>query len=626
MVAAAGRIHPLGSLGFGAGVGSGTKVTTTTLKRKTPSELRGEQLKRKNIKELVDESPDSVIGYARNNDWVIPGSKNADLQKNPRYINTRMNELYPVRKNSNKLRLLSKKDDSKDCIPTKNSGSQEISSVSSEFAAQSQLQIPREQAAQTFSTADKCNGSTFRSVAELSLGNEKLSGLPTVDIDKALKGLVAHEPIVASNSCSEPSKNIDGHGAKNLCSEFHVPCKKTPLDLTLKTTMRIVSSTSVNWFHRLVSCGSINSLSQYAPSVCSSRNMTSSEVNSTNQVLNPLVLHSWVYPQSPLPPSVISALTLSASQEGQMDFLSKRQQAWEDSFRSLYYMLRKNKCNIFYVCTAQFVVMFTGAGSLKENKCVCNAFISQSTRGLRSLLKEHDVCFSMPLCDSKVEEVSKEDLFELSEIEKQNLGKTTRPDTLAYVDNSPQSLLAFMGNENVHGLYDFLLNYRYFLTSLTGMDVPMLYSPLPFENAALSAPEVRCKEVRRIDHMPLPSKESSGSGESNMGHSQGICYSIEIKDRYLPPWIISNTCYAVCSRGTSFEASFVTEPTSIGLNIGSNVGGESSDLQASANEGLEKGILCFGVPNTTHSSHLQSAFLKELKYDGNTYTAFLSPL
>lgn len=34
-----------------------------------------------------------------------------------------------------------------------------------------------------------------------------------------------------------------------------------------------------------------------------------------------------------------------------------------------------------------------------------------------------DVCFSMPLCDSKVEEVSMEDLFELSEIEKQNLGK-----------------------------------------------------------------------------------------------------------------------------------------------------------------------------------------------------------
>ena len=30
------------------------------------------------------------------------------------------------------------------------------------------------------------------------------------------------------------------------------------------------------------------------------------------------------------------------------DFLIKRQVAWEDSFRSLYYMLRKNICNIFY--------------------------------------------------------------------------------------------------------------------------------------------------------------------------------------------------------------------------------------------------------------------------------------
>lgn len=28
------------------------------------------------------------------------------------------------------------------------------------------------------------------------------------------------------------------------------------------------------------------------------------------------------------------------------------------------------------------------------------------------------------------------------------------------------------------------------MISMTGVDVPMLYAPLPFENAALSAPEV----------------------------------------------------------------------------------------------------------------------------------------
>lgn len=89
----------------------------------------------------------------------------------------------------------------------------------------------------------------------------------------------------------------------------------------------------------------------------------------------------------------------------------------------------------------------------------------------------------MPLCHSKVEQVTTEDLFELSEIEKYNLGEvcvlkhyhlcirlapniqpfislqTRRTVSLSNVDNSPESLLAFSGI-NVHGLYDFLLNYR----------------------------------------------------------------------------------------------------------------------------------------------------------------------
>lgn len=609
----------LGSLGYGAGDGSGSKVITATLKRKTPSQLRGEQLKRKNIEEHIDESPDSVIDCARNNDWVIPGSKKAESPKNPRYINTKMNELYPIRKNIIQLRLLSRKDDSKDYIPTKDSGSHESLTGSSKLDTDNQLQAPRAKTTQRFTKSDKCTESTFCNVTELSLGNEKLSGLSNVDMDKALKGFAAHEPTTASNPCSESSQHIDCHGMKNFCSEFHVPCKKTPLDLTLKTTMRLVASSSVSWFHRLVTCGSFNSWSPYASLGCSGPNMTSSELNSNTPSLNSFDLHSWVYPQSPLPPSVISALTLSASQEGQFDILSHRQQAWEDSFRSLYYMLRKNKCDIFYVCFSQFVVMFIGIGSLKENRRVCNAYISQSTKGLRAHLKENDTCFSMPLCDFKMEEVS--------ETEKQNLGKTTHPDALAHVDNSPQSLLAFAGAENVHALYDFLLNYRYFLTSLTGMDVPLLYSPLPFKNAALSVPEVRCKEVRRADLMSVPSKDTIRAGEPSLRCSPGICYSIEIKDRYLPPWIISSICHTVCSHGTCFEASFVTEPSSIGLNVGSGAASSDCiDAEASSNDESNKTIFCFGVPNTTVSSHLQSAFLKGLKYDGNTYTAFLSPL
>ncbi|KAL6342734.1 hypothetical protein AAG906_016568 [Vitis piasezkii] len=73
----------------------------------------------------------------------------------------------------------------------------------------------------------------------------------------------------------------------------------------------------------------------------------SSGITSTAQIFNYRALHSWVH-LSLLPPSVISAWTLFAADGVETDFLIKRQLAWEDSFRSLYYMLRKNICNIFY--------------------------------------------------------------------------------------------------------------------------------------------------------------------------------------------------------------------------------------------------------------------------------------
>ncbi|XP_042958213.1 uncharacterized protein LOC122293823 [Carya illinoinensis] len=70
------------------------------------------------------------------------------------------------------------------------------------------------------------------------------------------------------------------------------------------------------------------------------------------------------------------------------------------------------------------------------------------------------------------------------------------------------------------------------------MDVPLLCSPVPFQNAALSTPEVKCMEWKRADHP----KESSDGGEHVLGSSAGLCYSIEIKDAYLPPWIIRSMC------------------------------------------------------------------------------------
>ena len=66
----------------------------------------------------------------------------------------------------------------------------------------------------------------------------------------------------------------------------------------------------------------------------------------------------------------------------------------------------------------------------------------------------------MPLCSIEVEQATTKDLHELSEFEKINPGQNRVLDSMPDIDNSSQSLLAFIGNENVHGLYDLLLNHR----------------------------------------------------------------------------------------------------------------------------------------------------------------------
>lgn len=63
-------------------------------------------------------------------------------------------------------------------------------------------------------------------------------------------------------------------------------------------------------------------------------------------------------------------------------------------------------------------------------------------------------------------------------------------------------------------------------------------------------------EWKRADHIACPPKESSDGGEHVPGSSAGLCYSIEIKDAYLPPWIICSMCAVMGSEGRSFEARY----------------------------------------------------------------------
>lgn len=578
----------------------------TMAKRKTPSELRGEQLTRANVVDLTDESqPSSAVSI--NATEAGNGIKKSGMFRAPRYTGTRLDEVFAAKKP--RFRTVSGKENVKENPYLEQTSNPKNLSVFPTLEAKKQQgtscysasgEASKDGVLHACQTNEKSGERNFLNVAELSSAADGSSvSAATIDMGKALKGLATLEPRVdngLADDSSERRGDLATTIAGNFFSEIHVPGQKAPLDLTLKTSMRVVSSSSVNWKKKMRGSQGFK------------------------------ILHSWMYPQSVLPPSLISVLC-SSTAEGELEFLRKRQSAWEESFRDLYYMLRKNTCGLFYVCTPQFVVMFTGGDGSGKSKCSCNAYMSQSTRGLRSLLKEHDLCFSMPLCRSKVEQVTTEDLVELSEIEKQNLGQTRGSVSFSDVDNSPESLLFFSGNYSVHGLYELLLHYRTLLTSLSGVDVPLLCSPVPFQNSALTSPNIKCMEMRKAGDIAASDNGSIWKdSESAKGSSDGFFYSIEIKDTLLPPWIICNACALMGSEGRSFEASFVTEPSSIGLNVALKSTCEKLESKAASSESLRDCSSTFGISEAVVTSSLCSCTLKCIKYCEGSYTASVSPV
>ncbi|RZR71163.1 hypothetical protein BHM03_00003930 [Ensete ventricosum] len=235
----------------------------------------------------------------------------------------------------------------------------------------------------------------------------------------------------------------------------------------------------------------------------------------------------------------------------------------------------------------------------------------------------------MPLCHAEVEQATEDDLVELMEIEKRNLGQTFHLESLSDVDNTPQSLLSFSGNKQVHALYDFLLNYRFFLNSFNGCDVPVLHAPVPFLNASFHVPEVRCKEIRKAD-MVIPS--SCGSDTEDLetisgSSARGLCYSIEIKDTVLPPWIVCGICAAMSSDGRSFESIFTTEPMSAGLNVALNSICCGNDVSKQLNDAAVDTDDALGIPDAVLTPRLSGASsLRRLKYNDGAFIANITPI
>ncbi|XP_040952820.1 uncharacterized protein [Gossypium hirsutum] len=130
------------------------------------------------------------------------GLKKADPQRNPKYVDIRMDEVFPAKKP--RFKLPSGKENAKENSPIEQTSSLKKISAFSKLAAKrrQQLSCPEGSVASVDVPKMMCpiehlkNAIRYISQCYRAFNRgQKLSGLAAVDMDKALKGLAACEAI-----------------------------------------------------------------------------------------------------------------------------------------------------------------------------------------------------------------------------------------------------------------------------------------------------------------------------------------------------------------------------------------------------------------------------------------------
>ncbi|XP_041258085.1 protein downstream neighbor of Son [Onychostruthus taczanowskii] len=205
---------------------------------------------------------------------------------------------------------------------------------------------------------------------------------------------------------------------------------------------------------------------------------------------------------------------------------------WSVSFTSLYNLLRARLCPYFYVCAAQFSVLFRAAGL--AGSAVPTAAVAPTTRGLRRLSPAPGVEFSMPLLEesrarrresseesagaetaeglgggSTVEDAGErahsddDDDGSFSWLEEMGVqDKVKKPDTISIqlrkekhevrVDHRPESLVLVRGS-HTFTLLNFLISCRS-LVAVAGPQAglpPTLLAPVAFRGGTMQTLKAR---------------------------------------------------------------------------------------------------------------------------------------
>lgn len=297
-----------------------------------------------------------------------------------------------------------------------------------------------------------------------------------------------------------------------------------PIDWSLKSKFRLLSTVPFPYTTKL-------KLSYEASGITGFSRCTDIESNPCiNAKFNQCCLY-WQHPSLPwlkLFPRNIHKVSDITSIGVHQEIRDSLQNAWFDSFRSVYQLVRTKQCPYFYLCANNFTVLFRAAGICGFSGI--HVLITPTTRGFRKLMKGEDIEFQMPLrqkrlsdqgyetmdvnasvdlADSKntienghLEEdedswlksmgLNQDDIKQINYREERVMAQAESQE-----DGGPESLVLVEGASEVHSVYNFLVNCKSVipLTGATAGIPPTLLAPVAFRGASVEALKARENKI-----------------------------------------------------------------------------------------------------------------------------------
>ncbi|TPX37047.1 hypothetical protein SmJEL517_g00845 [Synchytrium microbalum] len=331
-----------------------------------------------------------------------------------------------------------------------------------------------------------------------------------------------------------------------------------PSDWTLKRSIIFLSRTSLDW------CSSQNSIQD---SINLFSFVQDNQKEKDAKVAFDHSLYYWAYIDRPAPQQVaLMTKVLPKAREaklkpeelaGLQHFQSCEEQ-WKQAIRSVYHSVRNNLTDEFYYINGEFSAHFRAGKSTKSGQC--EAVISNATRGLRKSLEGEGIAFEVCTRKKKwateaLPEVTKDTEQELEEMEQQQPGRTIVSNK-EQEESSPS--LHFKGHPGVHGVFDYLLNWRDERANRRAAQLPILLSHKPFLHATLKSLEI-VKNGKILNN-------SSFDSVSGMQKVETM-YRLELVGHVLPRTMsILVELMANRTGMNGFMATLVCDEKTIGLN------------------------------------------------------------